>query len=103
MNNGQGNGGHKSPIGEPSMPPPGQESFDRRLPSNYQIYDKVIVDFGNGTVIKNCQVEGIRFTKSKVFYDLVVILKEGSLPDDEESYATDLIAVDSAFVLPKEN
>ena len=72
-----------------------------QLPSSHQIDDKVRVDFGNGTVIDNCQVEGVRFTKSKVFYDLVLILKDGSEPN-EDSYATDLIAVDSAFVMKAE-
>lgn len=74
------------------------EEWDKlkpKLPSAHQIDDPVkLCLMQNGERIPqiDCEVHTVHFTKSKVKYDLVVIL------DPEQNLATRMYNVDSAFV-----
>lgn len=71
---------------------------DRKLPSAYQIEDKVNVSFGEAGSIQGCEVIKIHFSHSKVMYDISVpILVEG-LQHDEYIAHTRLYNIDSCFV-----
>lgn len=68
-----------------------------RLPSQFQIYDKVSVDFKNlGFFIEEAIIIRIHFTEGKVTYDLSVQLKNNNII----GATTRLYNVDSLILSP---
>lgn len=62
-----------------------------KLPSHFQINDRVDVDFQNTKHLKSCKVVGVRFVEGKVYYDIEVPV--GSFED-----TTVLRDVDSVLI-----
>jgi len=66
--------------------------------SRFKHGDKVIVSFADAGVIKNCQVDGVVFDIGKIRYNLTV-----KMEIDGQSFFTNLLEIDSAFVSADEN
>lgn len=73
------------------------EKLHTNYPSRYAVGEKVTLDFWLSGKIKGCTVDAVRFTESKVRYDILVPVKETSAPE-EESYLTLIENVDSVCV-----
>lgn len=73
------------------------EKVHTKYPSRYAIGEKVTLDFWLSGKIKGCTVDAVRFTESKVRYDILIPIKETSAPE-EESYLTLIENVDSVCV-----
>ena len=73
------------------------EKLHTNFPSRYAIGEKVTLDFWLSGKIKGCTVDAVRFTESKVRYDILIPIKETSAPE-EESYLTLIENVDSVCV-----
>ncbi len=83
-----------------------QKEVDLKLPSRFQIGDKVKLDFYGSGNVENCKVIKVHFTESKVLYDVDVNGNFDTLKDviDQEevklnnSWSTRLYNIDSVFV-----
>lgn len=69
-----------------------------KLPSRYQIDDKVVVSFGLSGRIENCKVIKVHFTKSKVLYDIEIAIECEDLDGKESTSYTRVYNIDSCFV-----
>lgn len=70
-----------------------------KLPSRFQIGDRVQINFGKGGLLSPCNIIKVHFTESKVLYDVDVLI----LADDEKSQSsTRIYNIDSCFVEPAE-
>ncbi len=79
-----------------------------KLPSAHQVGDKVSLNLFESGSINNCEVIGVKFKESKVYYDIAVLLVEakkggtdvnGSVIEDDEAMYTVLEGVDSVCVV----
>jgi hypothetical protein len=70
----------------------------RKLPSRFQIGDKVSVRLRPMLVIDTAEVIKVHFTENKVFYDLEVEFDYPTPPDDGEKGYTRIYNIDSALV-----
>lgn len=73
------------------------EKAHTNFPSRFAIGEKVTLDFWLSGKIKGCTVDAVRFTESKVRYDILIPIRETSAPE-EESYLTLIENVDSVCV-----
>lgn len=78
-----------------------------KLPSKFQLEDKVKVVFGDAGTINNCKIIKVHFSHSKVLYDIEVVMHnemaDVNFSNNEEGYIeeallTRLYNVDSVFV-----
>lgn len=67
----------------------------RRLPSRFQIDDKVELNFNDAGQINNCEIIKVHFSESKVLYDVEIAFHV-----EKEEFSTRLYNVDSCFVNP---
>ena len=74
--------------------------LDLGLPSQHQIDDGVVLDFGVSGKLVGCMVTKVHFTKPKVTYDVVVRVAFGD--DRTNDLYTRLHNIDSVFVLRDE-
>ena len=47
-------------------------------PSRYRINESVILKYEDESILTNCKVVAVKFTESKVFYDIEVTFNKGS-------------------------
>lgn len=73
------------------------EKLHTNFPSRYAIGEKVTLDFWLSGKIKGCTVNAVKFTKSKVRYDILIPIKETSALE-VDSYLTLIKNVDSVCV-----
>lgn len=67
-----------------------------KLPSKFQINEKVDINYAGTGYIKNGFVVSIRFTESKVFYNIVIQTENDDLTlveDVESQYVTEPMGV----------
>ncbi len=71
----------------------------RKLPSRFQIGDKVSLNFNDGGTLTGCEIIKVHFTESKVLYDVELTAHYYGLEDklSEETFSTRLYNLDSAF------
>lgn len=79
----------------------------KKLPSRFQIGDKVKLVFGDAGTLTNCRILKVHFSESKVLYDVEVIMHYQMIDTDfskdmdtylKEEFLTRLYNVDSAFL-----
>jgi len=79
-----------------------------KLPSAHQVGDKVSLNLFESGSINNCEVIGVKFNESKVYYDIAVLLVEakkggtdvnGSVIEGVDAMYTILEGVDSVCVV----
>lgn len=76
------------------------EKLHTNFPSRYAIGEQVILNFWLSGKIKGCIVDAVRFTESKVRYDILIPIRQTS--DSEESYLTLIENVDSVCISENE-
>lgn len=67
-----------------------------QFPSRYNISEKVSLDFFPNKPIEGCIIKSVKFSESKVKYDILIPVKEPVF--GEESFFTLIENVDSIFV-----
>lgn len=70
----------------------------RLLPSQFQVNDRVKLDFFKEGTVTGCKIIKIHFSESKVLYDVEISSTYKNKPD--EKWSTRLYNVDSNFVKP---